>query len=759
MVFLAALQIFFMVFILSISGYTSKTSKINTLALRLRQNTALIERTHGFLRSYSIPLSIVVIVLFTFGFWKQQQLSTYLPKPLPGLQVFYKGLHQSANAGSALLQQNISIAEERNDIAIISFEIPWGEGENNKLDLASLQKVYSLNAIPLLLLNAWQKDSASAVAKDTAVVRHIREGKYDTILLSFATQIAQLDKPIFLQFSTAAVQNKFPLLAYDNSRPEDFIASWRYVHQLFNKAGAAKVIWIWTPRNTTSVNTFFPGKNYVDWLGINLAEINTIANNYSFDTIYRPFHEMPFLKAGLPVIITAAPEYAVNNKKWWNEAWQTIDTAFTEIKSVMVAATDNKLRQLGNNLPAREAINNVMANAPIGSMANNLQVGILPKAIKENQLYQLPVNTKNIIYDKGFYWFRNRHTLNLKTLEADVAAMKQLGINTVERTMPGFYDKNLSKVLIANGINLIPRFSLLGNPEMVADEALMKRTKNKILTVIKNNLSTKNIIAWNLGSDVLFSLANQTYKPDFFYYQQIYVKWLADVCSQIRLLDTVRPIIIDLHWDMNGRNRFRYYKAHVPQINCYMLEADVKYVECLKEPLEEGMAWGAVPVELWPLIPAINKSGTIPAWQDIENTDFITLDGLVDMQGRKKESYNKVATAWSNQPANKSAIPDIKILRPAKTTYENTQLKYHILYKNGNTQWNLYKESPKDIRFEWYLVRIDQYDNTMFIKKVGDGTYLELDIPMEPQYYKLYIEAIKGQEVKMVNATLNTPLE
>lgn len=761
MVFLAALQIFFMIFILSISGYTSKTSKINTFVLKLRQHTGLIEKAHGFLRSYSIPLSIAVIVLFTTGLWKQQQLSTYLPKPLPRLQVFYRGLYQPANPDTTVSKQSILIAAERKDIAIISFDMPWGAAESNRLDVVSLQKVYNLNAIPLLVWNPWQKDSASNAAKDTAVMRHIIEGKYDTLLLTFAKQIAQLNKPVYLQLGTRPIQNKFPLFAYDNTRPEDFIASWQYVHRLFNKAGAARVIWIWTPRNTASVNNYFPGKNYVDWLGINIAEKNAgkaITNGYSFDTIYRPFHELPFFKAGLPVMITGTPVYAINNNQWWNAVWKTIDTAFTEIKSVIVAAADNKISQ-PNTALTRETINKILVNAPTAAMPLDLQEGRLPKAIRETKSYPFPLNTKSILYDKGYYWFRNRHTLNLKTLEADVAAMKKIGINTVERTMPGFYDNNLGKVLVANGMNLIPRFSLLAIPEIVGDAVKMQKEKENMLLVIKNNLSKKNIIAWNLGADVLFRLSNQTYKPDYFYYQQKYVQWLADVCRQIRLLDTARPIIMDLHWDINGRSRFQYYKTHVPQINRYMLEADAKFKQCLSEPLEERMAWGKVPVEFWPLVPAINQSGTIPAWQDIENTDYITLNGLLDLQGRKKEWFNKVANAWGNQPVSRSSLPDIKILRPAKITYENTLLKYQVLYKNGNAQWSIYNDTVKNIRFEWYLVRIDQYENTMFIKKVGEGASVELSIPMEPQYYKLYVEAIRGEEAKMVNATLNTPLE
>ena len=762
MVFLASLQIFFMVFILSISGYTSKMSKINAISLKLRQHSGFIEKAHGFLRSYSIALSVLVIVLFSFGLFKQQQLSTYLPKPLPGLKVFYMGLHQPGNAAIPGSKQIISLAAERKDIAIISFDINWGAGENNKLDVTSLQKVYGLHAIPLLTFYPSQKDNSSNLARDTAAMRHITEGKYDTLLLSFATQIAALNKPIFLQLGTGSIQNQYPLFSFDNTRPEDFISSWQYVHRLFNKAGATSVIWVWTPRDTASVSTYFPGKNYVDWLGVNIAETKTataFSNSNSFDSIYRPFHQLSFFRAGLPVMITGVAGDVINNNQWWNAAWKTIDTAFTEIKSVIADAPGDRTGHPASTALAKETINNILLKGPSVAMPINIQEAVIPKATLQTNLIYLPINTKNIVYDKGYTWFRNRHTLNLKTLQADVAAMKKIGINTIERTMPGFYDNNLDKVLVANNMNLIPRFSFFVTPEIVGDEMQMQIEKAKIISAIKNNRSKKYIVAWNLGADILFTLGNQSYKPDYFYYQQKYVQWLAAVCREIRLLDTVRPIVMDLQWDMNGLSRFKYYKTYVPQISNYMLQADVKCRQCLSEPLQQGMAWGKVSVELWPLVPAINQQGTIPAWQDIENTDYITLNGLLDLQGRKKEWYNKVANAWGKQPVSKSLIPDIKILRPAKITYENTLLKYQVLYKSSNAQWSIYNDTLKNIRFEWYLVRVDQYDNTMFIKKVGEGASVELSTPMQPQYYKLYVEAIKGDEVKMMNTTLNTPLE
>ena len=217
---------------------------------------------------------------------------------------------------------------------------------------------------------------------------------------------------------------------------------------------------------------------------------------------------------------------------------------------------------------------------------------------------------------------------------------------------------------------------------------------------------------------------------------------------------------MDLDWDINGRKQFHNYKSHIPQINTYMLTVNVKDTALLNEPLEEGMSWGQVDVRLWPLIPTIKQSGTVLQWQDIETTDYVKLNGLLDLQGRKKQSYRDVLNLWGDQQTSPSAIPEIKILKPAQLTIVNDKLLYHIVYKNKNSDiWKLYKGDEKNIQFEWYLVRLDQYGNTMFINKIGNEPYIELQIPSNPQYYRLYVEAISGEDVKMANTTLNIPLE
>ncbi|MEO5681665.1 MAG: glycosyltransferase family 2 protein [Chitinophagaceae bacterium] len=763
MAVLAFMQICFMLFIFSISGYIKDNSKLNSFASRIRNRNGFIILTHGFLRKYSLFLSLFMLIIFEVAYLQNQVLPAYLPEPLPGLQVFYQGIKLPGTAATSNITPASLQVIKSNQIAIVAIAIPWGEGEKNTLDTAGIEKLYSDNIVPLLNWKLWQTGSVGNSFKDDGVLLHIVAGKYDSIINSFAKQVARLERPVFLQCSSLPEGTKYPLFANTGAKPEDYIAAWQYVHHLFESAGADKVIWIWEPRDAAMATDFFPGHNYTDWLGVNVqlnhAHSSPNAIN-GFDTAYRPYHRIPlFASSGMPVIVTGIAGNAGHTSGWWKPVWKIIDTGFTEIKALI---TDQDLASLKNSReqPAdKPGLPVMLTNTffPDNDFSTKNDSRHAPAA-RAAQIH-LADAVKAVVYNKGYGWFRNRHTLNIRTIEADVASMKQIGINTVERQMPGFYDDKLEKILLANNIKLIPRFWLLASPGILSVQQQMEQKKEEVLRVVKANLGRENIIAWHLGDDVLYMLGTQTYKPDLFYYRQKYIIWLANLCEQIRQLDTVRPIIMNLHWDAGAEDRVLYYKKYVPQINCYMREFDNKYPEGLRKPLQEQMAWGEVPAEAWPGLPGIRHAGTIPAWQDIENIHYVSMNGLLDMQGRKKQGYAIVQHIWGNKPATDAGIPDIKILRPAVVTNENSKLWYRILYKKDSTHWMQYPPDEKNVRFIWWLVRVDQYGNTMFIKNAGEGVFIELSIPMEARYYQLYVQAIRGDETKMVHTALNTPLE
>jgi hypothetical protein len=161
--------------------------------------------------------------------------------------VFYAGVYPEGKQDTANYQGLPAGTFDPINVAIMAFDVPWGSGEKNKLDENRIREVYRRRSIPLLNWQAWQQDSLGAAERDTAVMQHILAGRYDEMILSFASQVAKLEKPVYISFGTEPIQRKYPLFTRTDCDPDQFISAWRYVHRLFEQAGADKAIWVWNP--------------------------------------------------------------------------------------------------------------------------------------------------------------------------------------------------------------------------------------------------------------------------------------------------------------------------------------------------------------------------------------------------------------------------------------------------------------------------------------------------------------------------------
>ncbi|MDZ7847345.1 MAG: glycosyl hydrolase [Owenweeksia sp.] len=59
--------------------------------------------------------------------------------------------------------------------------------------------------------------------------------------------------------------------------PGAFVKPGSIFHALFAKVGADNVIWVWNPWHPGAVEDYFPGEEYIDWVGLtalNYADYN-----------------------------------------------------------------------------------------------------------------------------------------------------------------------------------------------------------------------------------------------------------------------------------------------------------------------------------------------------------------------------------------------------------------------------------------------------------------------------------------------------
>ncbi|MFE7846352.1 glycoside hydrolase family 26 protein [Microbacterium sp. NPDC057407] len=114
----------------------------------------------------------------------------------------------------------------------------------------------------------------------------ILSGKFDAYLTQYAKDIVKTGLPLAIRLNHEMNGTWYPWseqkadgTSLNGNRPGDYAATWRYVHDIFEKAGANKyVMWVWAPNIVNNLasrhqgieytRSLYPGDEYVDIVGV-----------------------------------------------------------------------------------------------------------------------------------------------------------------------------------------------------------------------------------------------------------------------------------------------------------------------------------------------------------------------------------------------------------------------------------------------------------------------------------------------------------
>ncbi|KUI26243.1 endoglucanase [Mycobacterium sp. IS-1496] len=115
----------------------------------------------------------------------------------------------------------------------------------------------------------WRTDVTGAGA---ATVSEIAAGRHDDHLFAWAAALAVTGTPVYLRFAHEFNGDWYPWTPARGTPPEVYVAGWRHTHELFRRAGATNVRWMWSPDATSAGDiplcAWYPGDDYVDVVGI-----------------------------------------------------------------------------------------------------------------------------------------------------------------------------------------------------------------------------------------------------------------------------------------------------------------------------------------------------------------------------------------------------------------------------------------------------------------------------------------------------------
>jgi beta-mannanase len=216
--------------------------------------------------------------------------------------------------------------------------------------IADATWLYDAGIVPMLSWEPWQTPKVfgqNVVDQPKYQLSRIAGGAFDGFIRKFATEIRNYGGPLFLRPMHEMNGSWYPWGGNVNGNtPAEFIAAWRHIHDVFQQVGATNVTWVWSVNNYSvprspdnQVGRFWPGSNYVDWIGIssfNWGPTNPPSSWHGLDTILRPIYEQ-LLAFHKPMMITetAAPEEGGDKAQWITTSYADILANYPELRGVI----------------------------------------------------------------------------------------------------------------------------------------------------------------------------------------------------------------------------------------------------------------------------------------------------------------------------------------------------------------------------------------------------------------------------------------
>lgn len=665
---------------------------------------------------------------------------------------------------------------------MVSIYIPWGDKVQCYIPQKTVDSIYHNGSIPMITWEPWQNlFQQHEFKKDEKVFNHIVNGQYDEYLQKFSDQIKALNKPVYVRFAHEMDNPFYPWSKTGNNTPKEFKTAWKYLHHFFLERGNYNIMWVWNPWKAETVQDYFPGKQFVDWIGVtnlNYGHLNSNQQWTAMEDLYSPFHQSPVFRSGLPVMLAemGSISSAGRQAEWFESAFKA-KKKFKEIKAFIFfnSAYDKNVPDHG-----AEALLNWTIQNP-DSLRNTLQefskdakkpatipqtAAFLTTYAKQNKPITAISNedkffagTRGINYNTAQDWKKNYQTVTMNQIISDFNEMKKIGINTIKRYGPDIYDRNILKCAKMTGTRIHYAYWISDDISFVNNQKELEKLRKKILTSVNSLKNNENIVSWNIGNAVLQKLELYYYKPELLYQQDAYLSWLKKLITSIKKIDSKRYVTVDVEVSENMIPTIERMKRAIPEIDSYGLSLNQKSTGLnLIDQLEVPYFYTDIKVSAYLQLLEQHKAGIfISNWQDQKKIDQVVVNGIKDDKGREKLSYSQLLHTWNNGPAPVQP-PMIKILKPALGTFAGTGLKYNVLIKKNNN-WIIPLNEVNDLKFEWNLVKVDRFRNPISMEHVGEGTSLWLRIPENSSLHRLYLSVIKGDQVlETITSELNTPL-
>ena len=233
-------------------------------------------------------------------------------------------------------------------VQFIHIYTAWGSNTEQRFPYRYAKAIYNLGSTPFITWEPWLNDfdrDEHPELPDKAKcnkngLKAIANGTYDFYLEKWAEDVKRYGEIIFIRFAHEMNDPYRYPWGPQNNNPKDFIAAWRHVVDYFKKAKVDNVVWVWSPHPAyKNYNDFYPGNDYVDWIGVGCLNYGNVASWsrwWTFKDIFGNYYEM-LSSFDKPIAITEFSSLSVggNRSKWYEDALTDIPKKYPAVKAIM----------------------------------------------------------------------------------------------------------------------------------------------------------------------------------------------------------------------------------------------------------------------------------------------------------------------------------------------------------------------------------------------------------------------------------------
>mgnify|MGYP002135468403 CR=1 FL=1 len=204
--------------------------------------------------------------------------------------------------------------------------VGWYQDFSEPLNSSAIAKYIKTGQTPII---TWEPQKVGDRIPDNYPLRDIADGKFDSYLIRSAIQAKSVGGQFVMRFAHEMNGYWYPWgqpkpndprsYATRTNTPDDYIAAYRHIHDVFGIQGVKNVYWMWSPNlidatPNIALSSLYPGDEYVDVVGLSGYLHGT---DQSYSNKYVPtLNELDEVAPTKPIIIAeGAVDHNANRLK------------------------------------------------------------------------------------------------------------------------------------------------------------------------------------------------------------------------------------------------------------------------------------------------------------------------------------------------------------------------------------------------------------------------------------------------------------